>query len=196
MLKFIVNLDTALFYFINHNMRNKYFDILMPILTNPKNFYIIFLIIWFLMVFSSKYRYRIAGWAIIIGVSISDIISSRILKHLILRPRPYEVLPDVYKLVSSAGPSFPSSHAVNSFTVATLIMLFFKNPVYTTIAYIIAFLSAFSRVYVGVHYPLDVISGAIIGVILGIGFYKIVNKIFKLDEQEEKNIFEMSSTDE
>jgi|YNPMSStandDraft_1061717.scaffolds.fasta_scaffold00100_14 undecaprenyl-diphosphatase len=194
MIKFIINLDTSLFYLVNHNMRNIYFDNIMPFLTNPKNFYIIFLIIWCLMVFSSKYRYRVAGWSIIIAVTISDILSSKLLKHLILRQRPFEVLPNVYKLVSSAGPSFPSSHAVNSFTVATLIMLFFKNPVYTTIAYVIAFLSAFSRVYVGVHYPLDVIAGAIIGVIIGICCYKIVKKIFKLNEND-KNINEGSPTD-
>jgi len=196
MLKFINYLDTSLFYLINHNMmKNMYFDIIMPFITNPRNFYILFLIIWFLMVFSSKYRYRIAGWSIIIAVAISDVLSSKILKHLILRPRPFEVLPDVYKLVSSAGPSFPSSHAVNSFTVATLITLFLKNPVYTTIAFIVAFLSGFSRIYVGVHYPLDVIAGAIIGVFLGIIFYKIVKKIFRLNDQEN-NIFEISSTDE
>ncbi len=195
MLKFINYLDTSLFYLINHDMKNMYFDIIMPFITNPRNFYILFLIIWFLMVFSSKYRYRIAGWSIIIAVAISDVLSSKILKHLILRPRPFEVLPDVYKLVSSAGPSFPSSHAVNSFTVATLITLFLKNPVYTTIAFIVAFLSGFSRIYVGVHYPLDVIAGAIIGVFLGIIFYKIVKKIFRLNDQEN-NIFEISSTDE
>ncbi len=195
MLKFINYLDTSLFYLINHNMKNMYFDIIMPFITNPRNFYILFLVIWFLMVFSSKYRYRIAGWSIIIAVAISDILSSKILKHLILRPRPFEVLPDVYKLVSSAGPSFPSSHAVNSFTVATLITLFLKNPVYTTIAFIMAFLSGFSRIYVGVHYPLDIIAGAIIGIFLGIVFYKIVKKIFKLNDQEN-NIIEISSTNE
>ncbi len=195
MLKFIINLDTTLFYFVNHNMKNVYFDIIMPFLTNPKNFYIIFLILWFLMVFSSKYKYRIAGWTIIITVAISDFLSSKILKFLILRQRPFEVLPDVYKLVSSAGPSFPSSHAVNSFTVATLIMLFFKNPVYTTIAFIVAFLSGFSRIYVGVHYPLDVISGAVIGIIFGIVFYKIVKKIFKLEEQKS-SISKTSLADE
>lgn len=195
MLKFIINLDTTLFYFVNHNMKNVYFDIIMPFLTNPKNFYIIFLILWFLMVFSSKYKYRIAGWTIIIAVAISDFLSSKILKFLILRQRPFEVLPDVYKLVSSAGPSFPSSHAVNSFTVATLIMLFFKNPVYTTIAFIVAFLSGFSRIYVGVHYPLDVISGAVIGIIFGIVFYKIVKKIFKLEEQKS-SISKTSLADE
>jgi len=176
-------------------MKNVYFDIIMPFLTNPKNFYIIFLILWFLMVFSSKYKYRIAGWTIIIAVAISDFLSSKILKFLILRQRPFEVLPDVYKLVSSAGPSFPSSHAVNSFTVATLIMLFFKNPVYTTIAFIVAFLSGFSRIYVGVHYPLDVISGAVIGIIFGIVFYKIVKKIFKLEEQKS-SISKTSLADE
>lgn len=195
MLKFIINLDTSLFYLVNHNMKNVYFDIIMPFLTNPKNFYVIFLILWFLMVFSSKYRYRVAGWSIVIAVTISDFLSSKILKHLFLRQRPFEVLPDVYQLVSSAGPSFPSSHAVNSFTVATLIMLFFKNPVYTTIAFTTAFLSAFSRIYVGVHYPLDVIVGAIIGIILGLIFYRIVKKFFRLDEQE-KNISQDLSTDE
>lgn len=185
MLNFFKNIDIAIFYFINHSMKNKIFDILMPIITEPKNFFIIFLILWFLMIFSSNYNYRVAGWCIIVAVTFSDILSSKILKHLFLRPRPYETLTQVYKLVSSAGPSFPSSHAVNSFTVATLIMLFFKKPIYTIIAYIIAVVSSFSRVYVGVHYPSDVIFGALLGYVIGLVIYKLVQKMFKLQHREK-----------
>ncbi len=186
MIDFIKSVDTYLFYLINHGSKNRLFDSIMPIITNVKNFYLIFLVIWLLIIFSSKYKYRIAGWTIIISVTFSDILSSKILKYIFLRPRPYEVLPDVFKLVSSAGPSFPSSHAVNSFTVATLIMLFFKNPIYTALAFIVATLSAYSRVYVGVHYPLDVIFGAILGVIIGLGIYKIVCIIFKIENKNFK----------
>lgn len=183
MLNFIKSIDTYLFYLINHGTKNNLFDNIMPIITNVKNFYLIFLFIWLLMILSSKYKYRLAGWTIIVSVTFSDILSSKILKHIFLRPRPYEVLEDVFKLVSSAGPSFPSSHAVNSFTAATLIMLFLKNPVYTALAFIVATLSAYSRVYVGVHYPLDVIFGAILGLVIGLGIYKIVYMIFKIDNK-------------
>ncbi len=193
MVNLINSIDTYLFYVINHGTKNKFFDVIMPFITNVKNFYLIFLVIWLLMIFSSKYKHRIAGWTIIISVTFSDILSSKILKHIILRPRPYEVLSDVFKLVSSAGPSFPSSHAVNSFTAATLIMLFFKNPVYTAIAFFVATLSAYSRIYVGVHYPLDVVFGAILGVIIGWGIYKIVCKIFKIDVELEANKEDLST---
>lgn len=180
MISFFKNLDISIFYFINNTTKNQIFDILMPFITNPKNFYLIFLILWLLMVFSSNLRYKIAGWSIIIGVSFSDILSSKILKHIFLRERPFKVLENVNQLVYSAGPSFPSSHAVNSFTVATLITLFFKNKFYSVIAYFFAFVSAYSRVYVGVHYPSDVLFGAILGILLGWLIYKIVEKVFKL----------------
>lgn len=183
-LNFLQNVDTTIFYFINHTTKNNFFDFIMPIITNHKNFFIVFLILWFLLVFSSHYRYRIAGWSIIVGVAFSDILSSKILKHLFLRQRPFETLDNVYKLVSSAGPSFPSSHAVNSFTVATLIMLFLRNTTYSVIAFAVATLSAYSRVYVGVHYPSDIVCGAVLGYLIGLSIYKIVSKVFKLDKKE------------
>jgi undecaprenyl-diphosphatase len=183
MIHILKNLDISLFYFINHNLKNSLFDFLMPIVTNVKNFHLLFFILWLLMIFSKNYRFRIAGWTILITVIFSDILSSKILKHIFLRPRPFETLENVYKLVSSGGPSFPSSHAVNSFVAATLIMLFFKNPIYTAVAYTVAVISAFSRVYVGVHYPSDIIFGAVIGFFIGWIAYKIVEKIFKLEKQ-------------
>ncbi|MEN3014163.1 MAG: phosphatase PAP2 family protein [Endomicrobiia bacterium] len=182
MIDFLKNLDISIFYFINHTTKNQIFDIVMPFITNTRNFYIIFLILWFLMIFSSNLRYKIAGWSLIVGVSLSDLLSSKILKHIFLRKRPFEVLENVYQLVKAAGPSFPSSHAVNSFAAATLIALFFKKPLYSVVAYILAFFSAYSRVYVGVHYPFDVLFGAILGILFGWIVYKVLDKVFKLEK--------------
>lgn len=178
MIDFLKNLDIKIFYFINHNMKNNIFDIIMPIITDVKNFYLIFFLLWLAIMISKHYKNRIAGIGIIFGVTLSDILSSRILKHIFLRPRPFEVLDNVFKLVSSAGPSFPSSHAFNSFTAATLITFFFKKKFFSLIAYFIAFLSSFSRIYVGVHYPSDIFFGAIFGFLFGWLFYKIIKKFF------------------
>lgn len=183
MIEFLKNLDISFFYLINHTTKNSIFDIIMPFITNPKNFYIIFLVLWLAMIFSSNYRNRLAGWTLIVGVTFSDILSSKILKHIFLRERPFKVLEDVHQLVSAAGPSFPSSHAVNSFTAATLIALFFRKPIYSIIAYFCAFLSIYSRVYVGVHYPFDVLFGAILGVVIGYFIYKLSEKLFRLDKK-------------
>lgn len=191
-LEFIKDIDIQLFYLVNHEWRNFLFDVIMPFITNTKNFYLIFIIIWICLIYYGKSKTRISAWSIIIGAMFSDILSSKILKHLINRPRPFETLQNVIKMVSSAGPSFPSSHAVNSFTVATMFMLFFKNDYADDknkitqivknywvglVAYTFAFLSAYSRVYVGVHYPFDVFCGAILGILLGYGFYQITIKI-------------------
>lgn len=180
MIEFLKNLDIIIFYFVNNHTKNFIFDFIMPIITNVKNFYLIFFILWLLMILSKNKNYRVAGWVILVALIFSDALNSKILKNIFSRPRPFEVLDNVYKLVSSAGYSFPSSHAVNSFNVATLIMLFFRNKLYTIIAFIISFLSLYSRVYVGVHYPSDVIFGAILGILIGFVFYKIAEKIFKL----------------
>ncbi len=180
MIEFLKNLDITIFYLINNYTKNILFDYLMPLITNVKNFYLIFFILWLLMIFSKNKNYRIAGWTILISLFFSDILSSKILKNIFLKPRPFEVLDNVFKLVSSAGPSFPSSHALNSFNIATLIMLFLRNKFYTTLAFVLAFLSAYSRIYVGVHYPSDVVFGALLGIFIGTVVYKFVEKIFKL----------------
>lgn len=192
-LDFLQYLDTQLFYFVNIEMRNRFFDLIMPFITDVKNFYIPFLVLFLGLLFFGKGRGRIAVFTIVLGVTFSDILSSKILKEIFARPRPFETLQNINQLVGAAGFSLPSSHAVNSFTAATMFFLFFRKKLNHTqsqsgrqliadfikaywvgiIAYICAFLSAFSRIYVGVHYPFDALFGALIGIFVGWLVYKI-----------------------
>ncbi len=192
MLDIVKILDIKLFYIINHNWRNSFLDIIMPFITNTKNFYLLFLAIFLGMLLFGNYKTRITAVSLCVGITLSDLFSSKLLKHIFNRPRPFEVLENVIKMVPSAGPSFPSSHAMNSFTVATMLFLFFKKSSKAKkniieilksywvgiIAYLFATLSAISRVYVGVHYPSDIICGAVLGIFLGYMFYKLTKKIF------------------
>lgn len=97
------------------------------------------------------------------------------LKNLIRRVRPYEVISGLTALIEKQHDfSFPSGHTASSFAVA--IILYQELPKkYGCIAIVLAILIAFSRLYLGVHYPSDVIAGAIsgscIGMLVRCGFY-------------------------
>jgi undecaprenyl-diphosphatase len=194
-LQTLQTIDVKIFFLINNTLKNNFFDFIMPFITTTKNFYIIFLLIFLYLIIFGKFRGKVAAISIVVGVTISDLLCSKILKHLINRPRPFMIMDEVIKMVSAAGPSMPSSHAMNSFTVATMFLLFFKKNGCNEknwfikiiksywvgiIAYFFAFLSSYSRVYVGVHYPSDVLLGAILGIFLGIILYKIFKKVYKL----------------
>jgi undecaprenyl-diphosphatase len=114
----------------------------------------------------------------ILTILISDQLSSSLIKPLVDRTRPCFSLEGV-KLLITIGPgkSFPSSHAVNNFAAATVISYFYKE--YKAVLFTIAGLVAFSRVYVGVHYPLDVLAGAAIGMIVGYFIIFIDKKFIK-----------------
>ena len=117
---------------------------------------------------------RMRGLALVLAtalaVSISDFLGAT-LKELIARDRPCHVLSNVKDIANCSNSfSFPSNHAVNSFTFATIVTLAYKNL--TFLLYVSALLIGYSRIYLGVHYPTDVLSGALLGILIGFLGYK------------------------
>jgi undecaprenyl-diphosphatase len=111
---------------------------------------------------------RVAALLLIPLIALSDQFSSTVIKNIVQRPRPchtvngMKILQDVRELVPcGSGFSFPSSHAVNSFAAATFLTHFYRK--WSRIFYSYAIVIGFSRISVGVHYPSDVIGGAVIG---------------------------------
>jgi len=159
------SLDKGLFALINQGGQNSFFDWFMPFMTNLKNFtYVLILIgVWIL------WREGKTGLVFLVFVgltlAITDPFSSRLLKEWIGRIRPCRVLQGVRLLTDcNTSYSFPSSHAVNIFAAA----YFFSQPV-SRLAPLIFFIAAmvgYSRIYIGIHYPLDVIGGAAIGLLI------------------------------
>jgi membrane-associated phospholipid phosphatase len=158
-------LDALLFFFVNHNLQNSFFDIVMPFIT--KRAWVIFLPLFLWCVARDR---KTAVLALVLGIAslmIADW-TSNTLKHLFERVRPCHALDGVRMLVG-CGKSFsmPSNHAVNAFAFMTPFYMFRKGGIrYLFLA--AALLVGFSRIYVGVHYPSDVIAGAMIGVVMAI----------------------------
>ena len=166
MIDTIVEIDKQIMVFLNKTISNPIFDFIMPIITN-QNFLVFFglILIGYLAYFGGK-RGRITIVLLLIAAGFSDAICFQIIKPWVGRIRPsHEFYEYINLLVSKGGKySFPSNHAANSFVFATVLSYFYdKNRISL---YILASTIAFSRVYVGVHYPLDIIFGSIIGYII------------------------------
>jgi undecaprenyl-diphosphatase len=107
------------------------------------------------------------GGAILMALLISIVITL-ILQYTSLRTRPIALRPVI---VTPGFPSFPSGHAAVAFAVAFVIGLHYRNRAAWITSLIGAAIISFSRVYLGVHYPLDVLAGAFLGVAIGVGAY-------------------------
>jgi len=183
MIEFLYSIDVTLFRFINSTLANPVTDKIMPFITDVKNWYLLYIFLWFLILFKGgKYRVGLAIGMILL-VAVSDQLSSTLLKHLFERPRPCKVLENVHLLVGCTDSySFPSSHAVNNFAAAMFFTYFYKHLKW--ILFSVASIMALSRIFVGVHYPSDVIGGALIGIaigyILAITYEFILKKIYSM----------------
>ena len=162
----IVEIDKQVMVFLNKTISNPIFDIIMPIITN-QNFLVFsgLMLVGYLAYYGGK-RGRITIAVLLIAATASDAICFQIIKPLVGRIRPsHEFYEYINLLVSKGGKySFPSNHAANSFVFATVLSYFYDKK--KTFLYILASAIAFSRVYVGVHYPLDIFFGSIIGYII------------------------------
>ena len=158
-------IDTLLFFFINRDIQNGFLDVVMPFVTNRA--YLIFLpfFMWFLLKDRKK-----AFIAFVIGCAsllIADW-GANMLKHFFERVRPCNALEGARVLVG-CGKSFsmPSNHAVNAFAFMLPFYILIKSRMRYAFPAIAA-LVALSRVYVGVHYPSDIVTGAFFGVLVSL----------------------------
>jgi len=162
----IVEIDKQMMVFLNKTISNSIFDFMMPIITN-QNFLVFsgLILIGYLAYYGGK-RGRITIVLLLVAASFSDAICFQVIKPWVGRIRPsHDFYEYINLLVSKGGKySFPSNHAANSFVFATVLSYFYeKNKIPL---YVLASAIAFSRVYVGVHYPLDIVFGSIIGYII------------------------------
>lgn len=179
-----LQVDTYLFYFINKTLQNGIFDRIMPFVTDPDKWKIVTLILWLGLIVKGGKKGRIAALLVILVVGLSDLLSSQVIKSIVGRVRPCNVLSDVHLLVGCGGSgsySFPSSHAANIFAAASF--LGYKYKRFMPVILSIAALVGFSRIYVGVHYPLDVLGGAILGALCAAIFLVIEERTTRFIEK-------------
>ena len=190
MIDFLYQIDLAVFYFINHTLSNSLFDKFFPFITEVDHWYITYAILFLIMIIKGGRVGRIAAVFLILLIIVSDQFSSSLIKNWVGRIRPCNELPDVNILAGCTSSfSFPSAHAVNNFAAAVFLTFIF--PKYKWAFLITAFLLAFSRPYVGVHYPSDVFGGALLGTLIGYIFALLtlqINKFFSRTNIENNEI--------
>ncbi len=130
-------------------------------------------------------KYRVIGLASALSLIIEFVLNDLILKNLIARPRPFTLRPEIDTIVSQPSSySFPSGHTASAFAAATAIFMFDKRL--GTIAYVVATLIGFSRNYFFIHYPTDVLCGALLGILVGVLCSLLIKQIVKrLDQRQE-----------
>jgi len=174
LLTYIESIDHAIFLDINHNITNPLFDTVFSSLRVLTYVFWLFLIVYFWVRKEKKL-------ALLLTVGIAGgALFTYPLKFLIYRVRPnFQIASTRLLTPSESDPSFPSGHSEMSFLAATVVSRF--HPEYSKYLYVFSFIVALSRIYVGVHFPSDVIGGAVVGVIIG--------KLMIIVAQRKKNIF-------
>jgi undecaprenyl-diphosphatase len=152
--------DTALFFFINKGIQNSFFDALMPFIT--KNAELVFLPLVAALLIKSRKEAATALALSLVAVAFADG-AGHAMKDIFARQRPCITLENINLLVG-CGSSFsmPSNHATNSFAFASTFFLL-RRKLFSLLFILAAVAIGFSRVYVGVHYPSDVVAGMVVG---------------------------------
>lgn len=169
----ITNLDGAILLWIQQYIRNDYLTPVMKFITHLGDGGQIWILLTLLFLVIA--RTRKTGIMMVFSLLGSLLINNIILKNLVARIRPYEVVEGLERIIEAQRDlSFPSGHTGSSFAAAVVIYCTCPKKIGVP-AMILAFLIAFSRLYVGVHYPTDVLVGALTGTAVALLVQRIIS---------------------
>ena len=172
----MLSYEFAILDWIQANMRNPIMDLLMPAITVLGNSGLIWLLLAGILLLTPKYHR--AGAAVLAGLVLEIICCNMVLKPLVARVRPRDVNTAVQLLIARPDDfSFPSGHTGASFAAAAALFAD-RNRLWIP-SLILALLIAFSRLYLYVHYPTDILAGAAIGMMAGWAGRQAVDILWK-----------------
>ena len=159
----ITKIDFQILNIIQKKTKCRFLDSIMPKISMLGNFGTVWLLSAVLLLNSNKYKG--AGESIICGLALGVLIGNLLLKHIFARPRPFRI-DGTKKLLIKEPPdySFPSGHTVSSVAAACILM--HANLTFGIIAAVLCLMIIFSRMYLFVHYPSDILGGIGLGIII------------------------------
>jgi undecaprenyl-diphosphatase len=185
MLQTLINWDTQLFLFLN-SIHSPFWDYIMAFVSGKLSWIPLYLLLIYFI--TRKYGWKTLWWlvAITLLVVATDQVSVGLFKNVFHRLRPCHN-PEIQNLIHLVGGcggqyGFVSSHAANTFGIAAFMSLLFKNKWVTISLLTWALIVSYSRIYLGVHYPGDVICGAFLGAGIGISIWLPANHFIHKDK--------------
>jgi len=179
MIEFLNNIDTNLFIFLN-GINSPFWDKIMWWISGSKSWIPMYAVIVAYIIYKQRWKSFITFIFIALVVTLADQISVHAFKDVFQRLRPCHnpVLQDIVHIVKNkcgGQYGFVSSHAANTFAVAFFLSKLVENRYFSWFIFIWATIVSYSRIYLGVHYPFDVLGGAALGAVIGISTYLLYN---------------------
>ena len=167
-------IEEEILLFIQDNLRFEFLNPIFTFITKLCDLGLIWIILALYILIIKKEKQ--SGYAMILGMILCVIIVNVILKNIIMRPRPFDMINELTVLIDKPYDySFPSGHTALSFTAAIIYYYYHRNKM-GILFLILAALIAYSRLYLGVHYPSDVLGGLLVALIISYITIKIMNK--------------------
>lgn len=181
----ITKMDLSILNWIQEHLRCGVLDRVLPFITSLADKGWLFIVLAIVLLCIPKYRKWGACLAVSLGLGL--LFGNMMIKNIVERARPYDITEGMRELLlvkPLSDFSFPSGHTLAAFEFLAVICMMPIKQIYKVLAGILAFTIAFSRLYLYVHFPTDVLAGMLLGTLFGVMGVRIVDMIMK--ERKEK----------